>query len=242
MAEKKKHTESNNVKESKEEVVSKEKLETENKSSMENTTKVIFVILGILLVGLAIWAYSEYSSAKYNYLGVEFTKAREGKIDFYTAKVPTLDNAANIVGYANVDFRSNPKSLGDIPVDFKTPITFIKSKTVYVSVPENLSNCNGYSGVALINFGRFLALFGLDVRGAVDDKNYTGNKETPYVNCKTNRNNTVIMVRDGEKTQIVQTGNNCYEISFANCEALRSIERFELQMISEYMEKVTKKA
>ncbi len=215
--------------------VDSNKTESEKKTSFESITKITFIVLGIIIVAMAVWAYLVYSSANYNYMGVEFSKAREGKIDFYTAKLPALDNAGNIVSYAKVDFRSSPPSLKNIPVEFKSALKFVKSKTVYVSVTENLSSCNGYSGVALINFGRFLALFGLDAKGAVDDKNYTNNKDTPFVNCGTNPNNTVILIKDGDKTKIEQTAENCYEITFANCEVLRATERFELQMMSEYM-------
>jgi len=215
----------------------KEAQETK-KDSHEGIAKMIIVSIIVLAIILGVWIYMVYSMANFTYMGVEFNKAREGKIDFYTAKVPALDNAGNVVSYAAVDFRSNPKTLGNIPVIFDNPIGFVKSKKVYVSVPENLSNCNGYSGVALVNFGRFLALFSLDVKGAVDDKSYRNNTQTPYVNCNTHPDNTVILVKEGSETKIEQTANNCYEIIFTDCEALRAVERFELQMMSEYASKI----
>ena len=50
--------------------------------------------------------------------------------------------------------------------------------------------------------------------------------------------NTVIILKDGAETKIEQTANNCYEISFANCEVLKAVERFELQVMSEYVGKL----
>lgn len=214
------------------------KKEDNNKKSDEKTAKIIVISIIVIVLVLGILVYSVYSSAHYHYMGVEFSKAREGKIDFYTAKLPAINTAGEVTNYAKVDFRTNPKSLGSIPVDFKTDIIFVKDKTVYVSVSENLSGCSGYSGVALINLGRFVTLFGLDVKGAVDDKSYRNNNVTPYVNCNTNPSNTVILVKNGEQTKIEQTGTNCYEISFANCEVLSAVERFELQVMSEYVSRI----
>jgi hypothetical protein len=56
-----------------------------------------------------------------------------------------------------------------------------------------------------------------------------------YATCETNPDNTVIVIENGEETRIDQLSNNCYHISSKDCDILKALEKFELQVLEDYV-------
>jgi len=212
-----------------------EKISGEPKEKNKNAA--IFIVLGIavlIILICVIAVFYRYSSNNFKYEGIEFNKNYMGNILFYTAKVPIIDSYGKISGYKEIDFRNDPRKLKDVTIDVNGDINFIKSNTVYVSYGE-MKQC-GDSVLAATNLGLFLSATNIKYKGAVDDSDYINNTNVPYANCQTNPDNTVILLKEGNETKIAQTGNNCYELVFKECEILKLTEKFELIILKQYME------
>jgi len=243
MAEKKKHKE---LKEEKKEKKMEEKNEGEakndEKAGEENLeikiSKEIWIVIGIIamtIIAIAAIVYISKGAGKFEYNGIQFQKEYTGEILFYAAKIPVYDVYGNQVSMNSIDFRNDPRDLGEINVETYGNIAFIRDKTVYVAYSD-LRHCD-YNGVAAVNLGRFLGNAGLSVKGAV--MNDSGNSsDVPYVTCSLYPENTVIEVKNGDSTEIRQTSENCYEIVSKDCEILKAAEKFQLVILEQYMEEI----
>ena len=92
------------------------------------------------------------------------------------------------------------------------------------------------NSLALINFAGFLRDFaGLKIKSAVSDENASAELKIPYVNCKRNPLNTVINIRSGNETKIERTADNCYELTYKECEIIQVTEKFDILILKDYM-------
>ena len=235
MAEKKeKHKE-----EKKEEKIG-EKMEGKKEELEIKISKEAWIVIGIIavtIIAIAAIVYVSKGAGKFEYNGIQFQKEYTGQILFYAAKVPVFDSYGRQVGINSIDFRNDPRKLEDIPVETQGDISFIRDKTVYVTYSD-LEQCS-YNGVAAINLGRFLGNAGLSIRGAV--MNESGNSSNiPYATCSLFPENTVIEVKNGDRTEIRQTSENCYEIVSKECEILEATEKFQLVVLEQYMADISK--
>ena len=135
--------------------------------------------------------------------------------------------------YFNVDFRSDPRKLNDVNVSVGGRIDFISQNKTYISY--NITPCED-NALAGANLGFFLADFKIDYKAGLDDIDYKNLNLTnvPYVNCQTNPGSTVLHISNGNENSIVKTSNNCYELTFKNCEILKVTEKFELELLKQY--------
>jgi len=199
--------------------------------------KSYFIMAGIVIVlALLIWGGVVYSKNinKFTYNGIPFEKTAYGKLTFYTAQIPVINSEGKIISYTAVDFRSDPRKLKNIPVSTGSEITFIRDKKVYISYDLNINPCENNT-LAATNLGKFLNIFSLNKQVAVNDPAYLNNKDIPFANCTTNPANTVIFVRSGNRTEITKTGSNCYEVISKDCDIIASTEKFQLQILEEYL-------
>lgn len=204
-------------------------------NSLKRIDSGYWVLAGIILVVALLVGYGLYhakTSNNFTYNGVDFERNYFGKILLYTAKVPALDTSGKVVSTVDVDFRNNPRSLANIPV-LTGGINFLKG-TVYISYQNNISICEN-NMLAAVNLQTFMKTFRLSTLGALDDKQAALKANLTYATCANNPDNTVVMIKDGNKTAITQTGRNCYELTSNNCEILSATEKFELQILEQYM-------
>lgn len=188
--------------------------------------------LGIILIFVLIFIFARGSNT-FTFQGTQFTKSNQNSVIFYTAKVPTLDANGNVASFTTIDFRSDPRTLNNIPVE-TNGIQFVRRKSVYLSYGD-LNICK-YNGLVALNLNMFLSTFGVNNRmGALANKTYAEEVNMTYANCETNPDNTVILIKNGDKTMINQTSANCYEIISKDCEILGAVEKFELEMLKEYI-------
>jgi hypothetical protein len=224
-----------------EKIIDKEARKISGESKEKNNNTAIFIVLGIaalIILICVIAVFYRHSSNNFKYLGIEFNKNYMKNIIFYTAKVPVIDVYGDTQAYKEIDFRNDPRKLKDIIVDVNGSVKFIKTDTVYVSYGE-IDRC-GDNSLAATNLGFFLAATNMNYKGAIDDPDYVNNTNIPYVNCQTHPNNTVLLVKSGNETKIAQTGDNCYELVFKECEMLKATEKFELTILDQYMKGITK--
>jgi len=221
-------------------IIDREVKKITEKPKEKNNNTAIFVVLGIALLILLICAiavFYRYSSNNFKYGGIEFNKNYEGSVTFYTGMVPITDDYGNIQAYRKIDLRNDPRKLKDVAVDLNGSINFIKNSTLYVSYGE-MKQCIE-TGVAATNLGLFLATTDVSYLGAIDDPDYANSTTVPYVNCQTHPNNIVLLIKSGNETQVTQTGNNCYELVFKECEILKVTEKFELTVLDQYMKDIS---
>lgn len=203
--------------------------------NQKQTEIIVGIVIGILLLLVVLVIYATASN-KFEYLGMKFKKISYGDIILYSTSVP-VTNGGQITGYIAVDFRNDPRTLKDIPIDVPNGIRFLKSKLVYLSVDEATGDCED-SGLAIINFGGlFLKNAGFEVKVASMYRNYSEQQKIPYVNCGNNLNDTVILIKRGNETKIKEKTMNCYEVSFKDCEILKAVEKVELEVLKDYMAK-----
>jgi hypothetical protein len=212
--------------------------QNEKNEEKVNMDKQAFILLGIfatiIIIALSAFAYMHYRD-NFSYSGLKFVKTTQGIVDFYTTKIPLMDEQGKIISYITADFRNNPKELKNIKVNI-TNINFITNKPLYVSYgdlkicPDNM--------LAAVNLDIFLSDTGLkSKRSALSNQTYALMTNNTYANCQTNPDNTIILLRNGEETKVEQTAKNCYEIISNDCDILNATERFQLAMLEEYMKK-----
>ena len=194
------------------------------------TAAIILIILLVMWAGYQYGIKYTYDNNNFIYHNISFNKNYEGEIIFYTAKIPVYDSNKNI-HYLSIDFRNDPRLLEDMDISFDNEYyNFLVSNKTYVSYEStNKSYKNG--ALAGANLGRFLALIGLDVKAAMSNSSYKNNSNLPFITCKTNTNNTVIMLYESSKSRIEQASQNCYILLFKEGEILEVTERFELAVL-----------
>ncbi len=189
-------------------------------------------ILGIivLLVVFGVIYSKNLSHSEFVYNGIDFEKSYFGKILLYTAKTVLNDSNGKPRIGVSIDFRNDPRKLENIPVNI-TKLYIIKDRPVYVLSDNSSVGCED-AGLAYINLGRFLANLGLNVKGAQDNPDLAKTNSTiPYVNCRKDFLNTVIVVTGANESSIEQTTANCYYVKFKSCDILKSTEKFELYVL-----------
>lgn len=198
---------------------------------MERYTKIfVYIIVGFII--LAILAFVVFKTPnKFAYQGIDFTKTKEGDIKFYVANIPLVDSSGNQVAEMTIDFRNDPRTLKDIPINSPSKINFLLDKKLYVSLNSPLTKCDD-NGLALVNFGRFLSTIGHDIKSATANESQA-TEDFPYITCENSPSNSVIILQNGLENNIEKISDNCYKITTKDCDILRVLEKFELQIIQE---------
>ena len=175
---------------------------------------------------------------KFEYIGLDFYKTKTNNIIFYYTEIPLINQYSFPIGDYSIYFRNDPRELENISVDIiEKKIEFQKNNIVYISIQYDAPVCDN-NLVSVVGLTQFLDRFGtLKVKGAMNDAMYASESKLPYVTCKTNPNNTVILLKTGNETIISKTSRNCYELQYKECEIDRVTEKFILTIIEEYMKK-----
>lgn len=196
-----------------------------SKEQIKEFSKTLAKVLGFL-VFLIILFFSVYyfldSSKTVKFKGVEYNKLQVGEVLFYHTQIPYLKDPEGTK--YNIYLRSNPNKISkSIPLNEE-----ISWKQIVVTnYSTNGLVCEGYSIIAQANFDQILSSgIGLTL---ITDPNATCDKENRYMH---------ISIEAGDETKIEKTGEYCYRLEFTNCEILEVTERFLLEAISKYNERV----
>jgi len=227
------------VKEEKQEEKERAKSGTKSHTDiLEKQVRVIVLIIIGLIIIIAVVIILRQNSYSFKYEGISYKKVSQGNILLYRATVPTYDEYGNAQGQITIDFRNDPRTLGDVKINISDGIYFSNEQKNYISY--NITSCPDNS-LAGANLGFFLNYFKIDYKAGLDDPDYKNANITniPYVNCKTKPFSTVIHISNGNETSISKVSANCYELKFSNCEILKVTERFELEMLKQYTQRHT---
>jgi len=237
--------EENKIQDSQDEKKVKEGIKKRQNRQIKIAVILMTVALGIIILTPVFYGYF---FTKFDYINLEFQKTKLGQINFYSTRIPLVANAPEeghlitnkeVVGYYSINFRSDPRKLESIKLnlDFNNSdeIGFVNINTAYISLDPEMKKCDDTS-IALINFAGFLRDFaGLDLKSATSDENTSIELKIPYVTCKNRKSNTIINIRSGNETKIEKTGENCYELTYKDCEIIPVTEKLNLLVLEGYM-------
>lgn len=174
---------------------------------------------------------------KFDYIGLDFYKTKAGDLHFYTTKIPLVNVQGFPIGDYQISFRNDPRELESIETIIPgNKVEFEKDLPIYISIPNDAPVCDE-NIIAVIGLTNFLDRFGtLTVKGAMHGE-FELEVETPIVTCETNPNNTVILLKTGDRTLLRKITKNCYEIKYNGCEINMATEKFILTIMEKYMER-----
>ncbi|MDP3987189.1 MAG: hypothetical protein Q8P81_03125 [Nanoarchaeota archaeon] len=174
--------------------------------------KNMFILLGIVLIGILLGFLVMKEAGDFEYRGVKFSVVEfcDAKpcLKTYSTKVPVIYQGQS-ADY-NFYLRNDPRDL-DKKISFDGELQLAKKMFIDITFDRN---CRGYESVAMDNFGTLMKVAGIDVESDKNQScNYTG--EDMYV-----------LIQEGEETEIVQFGPACYNINIKECEIISGTERF----------------
>jgi len=198
----------------------KEQLESQNKILKYVLVTIVAVILVVLCV-----LYFLNSVKTFEYRGVEGKIIQEGKLIFYETKFPYKQDGKLIPYYVYI--RNDPRKLHkQIPFNGEMDFGFLFNVDSRYRLVLNVTgnfNCDGYGIISFANMGNLEAL-GIKT---IQDSNAT---------CDTLGRYMFLNVVSGNKTEINQIGDSCYELTVNNCEILKGTERFMTEAFVYYFE------
>ncbi len=212
----------------------------ENKAGKTKQNKqiliaIILMLLVVAMIFLVPYVIQNYFN-KFDYINLDFTKTKVGNVVFYNTLIPIVDENGKIIQDYGLDFRSDPRKLEYIEANIPTEeLKVLRNVKTYISISPDIKQCED-NGIAMVSLSRFLGGFArLDVKGASTNSSYAKEFNLTYATCKTNPNNTVIVIQSDNQTKIEKTQKNCYELSYTNCEIIPVTEKFNLMILEQYM-------
>jgi len=216
----------------------------------------VFLMVSVIVIIIAVPYLRDNVFNKFNYEGITFQKTKIGDLTFYNTNLPvyhqpvSLSSATGMVvdeipgndkdqgGYL-LTLREDPRELDNIKSDLDiNNITFIKSKTVYVTYNASDPICE-HNVISAADIARFLLNFGkLDAEGATVNKEYADENKIPYITCDNSPDHTVINMVAGNESRIFKVKDNCYELMYANCDMVGVTDKFIVNIIEGYLNSV----
>jgi len=208
-----------------------------NKKQSKQVLWALILMIALLLIVLGTPYVIKNYFNKFVYLKLDFEKTQLGNIKFYSTKIPVTNVGWDIVGVYSMNFRNDPRKLEYISHNIDdNKISFKKENVTYISFNPDMKACDNTT-IALMNLAGFLKDFGnLNISSAVTYYDYARDNNLSYVTCDNSPDNTVIIIDEGEKTEIKKISNECYSITYNNCEIMPATEKFILIILEVYMD------
>jgi hypothetical protein len=211
----------------------KEKLTPKKKQNRQLTWAIILMGAIILIIVLApiirlyVFDNFEYESLKFKKTGKD--------VIYYTTNIPLVNDQKQIY-LIPWNFKNDPRDLEDIELDIpENTILFVKNETVYVSFESEAPSCDEsiLAGVGILNF--LDNMLEPEVIGAFDNEDFVEQVNRSYITCENAPEHTVITLRNGNETMIKKVKDNCYELSYKDCEINVISEKFMFIILENYM-------
>ncbi len=200
-----------------------EKIPKKQEESENRILKIVLVIVGILIIFVVAYFIFSGGQTKFDYKGIQFQTEKMGNLTFYDTM--TLATSATTGQPFGFRIRTNPNDLKNVPFENVDNFTLMKVNG-YVATNHTFS-CDGYGVIAMANLEREFSEMGMQF---IRDQNATCDPAGRY---------NFFMIDYGNKTQIRQIGNRCYEIEIkgndSNCEILPATEKLMVEMYAKYL-------
>lgn len=223
------------------EIEEKKAQETEK---MEKRVKTFLIIITVIIVSLILVfmfknevtdIIKETVGTKFNYHNFKFEKFYFGEILMYKTALTVYKNN-QVVSY-DLILRNDPRELEK---EIQVPSQDLKLKQrTFLSLAPGTDECNE-TILAAWETGEFLGAIGKNNSGAVTDinqlKGSSYENETERVKtCKDAINETVIILQKSQdnETKIYKENENCFILSYKECETVKISERFILYVMLE---------
>ncbi len=191
-----------------------EKSSNEKQIKEQNKTlRNILIGIGVFILIFMISFYFVSSVKNFEYNGINFDLIKEGKINFYHTSFPIIYESGEKAIY-NVYLRKDPRKLDKILFEDN----LISLELLVINSSQNF-NCDGDGVIAIANFQQILNALGVKV---INDPNASCDKYSRY---------NFLNLQSGDKTEIKNIGENCYNLNINNCEILDVTERFLLEAL-----------
>ena len=203
-----------------------------SKDSEKEAVKGVYIFLGLLIAVVAfavLFPFFRNQLNHFEFQGLAFTKTKFGEIPVYYYYYNFKD-ASNAIYKYNLYLRVDPRK-NEVPVFGEIVYPGLK-KRVYASLNFSKEFICGNSSRDLLTLGMFLAGNLYDVKSGVVNKTLAKETNQTYVDCESKSNSMVIVLENGEKTQILKVNDNCYYIYVSDCPSLLyAVEKFEVQSL-----------
>ncbi|MEM4625521.1 MAG: hypothetical protein QXJ28_02035 [Candidatus Pacearchaeota archaeon] len=210
------------------EVEEQEKKE-ELKIDIENKQiKWILIIGTLVILGTIATFWAIHESNSFEYGGFNFRKENFGKIPIYKTRITGYTIEGNLIDF-NLALRNDPRK-SKVPVEGE--IKILREKDIYFSFNLSERNCgDGYVYVAL---GMFISSLGFNPVSSIANSAEKANElKRPFITCENTIDRTVFIITPGEETRIKRSeeNQNCYIVSYKDCESLEAIEKLEMEIL-----------
>lgn len=222
----------------------KDKSESKSTVKLKQNKQIIWLIvlmLSVILIIIIVPIIKTKFIDQFNYSGLKFFITKAGELKFYSTRVPLVNKDGDIIGNYSLNFRTDPRKINDIVKNEieNNNITFLKRNNVFISIGD-VPVCED-NLIAVTSITDFLRNFAaLKAYGAMATKKSANETGFPYITCANSTYNTVIIIQDGNESVIKKVSNNCYEITYKDCEIQASVEKFIITILEYYMNYVKK--
>lgn len=215
----------NRINRSEEKEEKKEEHEKPSKEQIQNESKMLFWVLGVLgaiiLIAIGVM-FLMRGSQNFTLNGVPYSILKEGQLTFYGTKIPQISANGQRVDY-NIYIQNDPRTL-------EKNIPFNGSVYIRPGVAINMSNslaCHGNGAVAIVNLNNIYKN-GL-LTTLINDSDGS-------VPCDSQARYVFVNIQPSNVTNIEQTSMTCYNINVANCQVLPAVERYMAGLLETYHE------
>ena len=182
---------------------------------------ILFVLVVIILIAVGVY-FMVNSTKRFSYGGLQFEKIMFDKLPLYYSMIQLTSYDGNRINH-HLYLRNDPRKLTDVLINGNI---VINPTVVFAVDPESDTLCqdNPLAG-GLIN--QFFQANGVKYSATYTNKSYALERNMTYVDCsKVSGQQTFLALKMGNETEINQDSQNCYTLSFKNCEVLKVTERF----------------
>jgi len=198
-------------------LISKKETKHENK-----ILRNILISVGVIFILIASFYFYIQSQRTLNYKGVEFQKTKIGKLTFYETRTLANSSSGALFGFR---LRTNPIELKKIPFEGLDKLRLMKLNGYTYS--NNSFNCKGDGVIAMANLQRLFSKTGMKF---IRDPNSTCDSQGRY---------NYFNLKYGNKTEIREVGNHCYDIFIKGddqkCEILPVTEKLMVELYVKYL-------
>ncbi len=201
--------------------------ETESHSKKyAKQTKIAIIIMAVILASVFLTYWIVQTNRVVYYKGMKFYKEKEGSLVFYKSLLNYISYSGEKILFI-LKLRNDPRELEKIEVEGY--IKNLRKKTV-ISLSPDVANCTTTIRT-MIDFSRTLKAFGIETSAGTTSEEYSKENGVPLVRCEDAQEQSVIVIKEGQKEKITKTGD-CYTIEIKNCEIQKGFEKFILEFIA----------
>jgi hypothetical protein len=193
------------------------------KEHQEKILRNILVVIGVLiLIAVGYYLYAQ-SQIHFTYKGIKYEAALQGDLMFYETRtlLDSNDGANSPFGFR---IRTKPSKLKRI--DFIGIDQFELMKVNGYKMENGSFNCEGDGIIAFPNIIRLFQKMGSTL---ISDQNEVCDEQGRY---------NFFIFKYGDKTQINEIGNHCYEVTVKGsdevCEILPATEKIMVEIFAKY--------